>query len=984
MKLLKKLSALLLVALIGFTTAIISSENVKAAGGNLYIHYFRYDNTFTNWHLWVWPEGGSGTWVEFDSTDEYGAVATLSLDSYGKKAGVIVVKGEWGEKDPDGDRYIDLTNLDASGNVHAYLVTGSEEIYYDRASVDTSHKILTSYFESETRIKFTTTAQDAGLISSIKLFEDDTVIANSYTSYSNGVGYINLSSDIDLSKSYSLKMTIDGVETELTVGYDGIYNSAAFNNQFYYDGDDLGVTYSSNSSVFKLWAPLSSKVELCLYEKGHTTSVRSDGVDDPYKTVLLEKGEKGVWSATVNGDLDSIYYTYKVTNGKKTTEVVDPYAESTGVNGARGMIVNYNSEKTTPTGWDPTKKPAFSGNYVDAIIYEMHVRDITTHSTWQGTEKYRGTFMGVAESGTTYTKNGVTVKTGLDHIAELGVTHVQILPIEEFPFVDETRLDDEAYKNQAVDGLFNWGYMTDNYNAIEGSYSTDPYDGNVRVKEYRTMIQAFHDNGIRVNMDVVYNHSARSSDSNFNIIIPGYFHRMVNGSFSNGSGCGNETASDRLMVRKFMVDSLKHWTEDYGIDGYRFDLMSLHDYTTMNTIYDTLAEIEPGIMIYGEPWTGGTSALAGSEMATKSTMNKMPNVGSFCDYSRDGYKGTAKDFEASKVGFLYDPTNKAGAKYGISGGTVGSSEYSYVSPNQQINYVECHDNWTLFDKVAYYYLSGNDVSSFPKSISTYDINTTIAPKVISGGALLLTSQGISFLDSGIEMLRTKGGDGNSYNKSDAVNQLDYSRKVTYNYVFTNYQELISIRKNHPSLRMTSYDEINKNLTFLDTNSSKFIAYKITSTTDEWGEYIVIHNTDKYYHGFTVDLGTYTPVYTSVSTSTNTVGVPQTTDYIDLEANETVILVKKFNQITPPGPGTTDNNSSSSTDNNSSSSTNNDSSSSSTNGSDSTSDGNNDTKKNNGANAAIIAVSVIGGVAVVGGATALVIVKVKPRKKNNVV
>lgn len=895
MKILKRLSLLFILTIVGLTSLSISTSNVKADGGQLFVHYFRYDNDFTGWNLWMWPENGDSAAYNFTGTDEYGAYVSVPLSTFSStRVGVIVRLGEWTKKDPDCDRFIDISQPDSSGNVHAYLVTGSKEIYYNREDVDTSHKILSAYFDDISLIRFSTTAQTASLISSFEVYEGDTVIASAYTSFSNGNGTVRLNKNADLKKQYKLKMTIDGTPTEATITYDGIYSSKEFNDEYYYDGNDLGAVYSKGSTTFKVWAPISTKVQLCLYTKGHDTSVRSDGVDDPYDTKDMVKGEKGVWSVTVNGDLDSICYTYKVTNGSNISEVVDPYAKSTGVNGKRGMVVNFNSDKTMPENWNSKSKPAFSGNYVDAIIYELHIRDLTTHASWKGTEAYRGTFMGAAEKGTTYTRQGVTVSTGLDHIIELGVTHVQILPIEEFPFVDETRLNDEDYKNQAHDGLFNWGYMTDNYNVIEGSYCTDPYDGNVRIKEYKTMIKAFHDNGLRINMDVVYNHSAKSGDSNFNLIVPGYYHRMVNGSYSNGSGCGNETASEHLMMRKFMVDSIKFWTEEYGIDGYRFDLMSLHDYETMNKIYEEAAKIEPGVMVYGEPWTGGGSALDGSLMATKSTMNKMPNVGSFCDYSRDGYKGTGQDFEASKNGFLYDASNKNGVKFGITGGAIGGSEYTYTSPNQQINYIECHDNWTLFDKVAYYYVAGNKVETFPSLTEKQTKN--LAPKCVSAGALLLTSQGISFLDSGVEMLRTKRGDGNSYNASDAVNQLNYSRKAQYLDVFEQYKTLIALRKAHPSLRMTSHEDINNNLTFLDSKSDRFIAYNIKSTTDEWADYIVAHNTTKDTLVVNIESGEYTPVYSSVADTTNVVGTKtQYNGSLTLQPNESVIIVKTFNE-----------------------------------------------------------------------------------------
>ena len=912
MKIFKRISCLFLMAFLGLFT-LATSSLVKATDGNLYIHYFRYDKNFSGWHVWLWPEGGAGAWLELDQTDEYGVYGVKPLSEIGaSKAGFIVAKGEWTAKDPDGDRYADLTQVDANGDVHVYCVTGTADFYYERDAVDTSHRFLNAYFTNIKTVKFSTTTTVKSDITNFKLLANGETVTETF-SFTAGTGTVTLPSNADLSKTYTLSATIGGEEKTCAVTYDGIYGSDDFNDQFYYDGNDLGAVYSQGSTTFKLWAPISKNVELCLYEAGHTTAVRADGADEPYKTVALTKGEKGVWSATVNGDLSGIYYTYKVTNGSSTNEVVDPYAKSTGVNGKRGMIVDFNSTKATPDGWADVTSPAFSGNNVDAIIYELHVRDLTTHKSWKGTEDYRGTFMGIAEKGTTYTKNGVTVTTGLDHLIELGITHVQLLPIEEFPFVDETRLDDAEYAAQAVDGLFNWGYMTDNYNTIEGSYCTDPYDGYVRIKEYRTMIKALHENGIRVNMDVVYNHTAKSSDSNFNLIVPGYYHRLVNGQYSNGSGCGNETASDHAMMRKFIVDSICFWTTEYDIDGYRFDLMSLHDVDTMNAVYNEAAKIEPGVMVYGEPWTGGTSALSGSYSATKGTMNQIPNVGSFCDLSRDGYKATGQAFE-SGTGFIFNPTNKYGAKFGISGGAVGTSDYTYVSPNQQINYIECHDNWTVFDKAALYHYNGNKTGAVP-DLTDAKINSKLAPLLTTAGAMLLTSQGIAFMDSGQEMLRTKKGDENSYNKSDAINQLDWGRKISFNSVFQAYKELINIRKSHESLRMTSHSEIKNNLTFLDKASDKFIAYEITSQTDTWEDYIVLHNPTDSIQFFSFDSSTtFTPVFTSVSDSYNVIGQAMTQNGIELQPYESVIVVKSFKKAadtttttepSPTEPTTTD-------------------------------------------------------------------------------
>ncbi|HPG44026.1 MAG TPA: alpha-amylase family glycosyl hydrolase, partial [Acholeplasmataceae bacterium] len=341
-----------------------------------------------------------------------------------------------------------------------------------------------------------------------------------------------------------------------------------------------------------LWAPISSAVTLNLYQTG--TPANYGGSDTPTQTIPMIKGDQGVYMVEVNQSLHGTYYTYSVTNGSSTYEVIDPYAKSSGVNGLRGLVVDFS--QINPEGFEYNDRPDNMNSYTDAIIYELHVRDLTTHSSWNGTEANRGKYLGLIEKGTSY--QGVS--TGFDHIVELGVTHVQLLPFFDYGVVDETKVGDVGYN------AFNWGYMPLNFNVLEGTYSSDPYNGLTRVIEMKQVVQAFHEENIRINMDVVYNHTGLSADSNFNLIIPGYYHRKTDtGAFSNGSGTGNETASERYMVRKFMVDSVLFWATEYNLSGFRFDLMALHDIETMELIAEELHAIDPTIMVYGEPWMGG-------------------------------------------------------------------------------------------------------------------------------------------------------------------------------------------------------------------------------------------------------------------------------------------------------------------------------------------------------------------------------------------
>jgi pullulanase len=567
-------------------------------------------------------------------------------------------------------------------------------------------------------------------------------------------------------------------------------------------------------------------------------------VDDPYDIIDMTPIEKGVWEVTVNGDLDGVYYTYTVRNGINVNEVVDPYAMSSGINGRRGMVVDFS--KTNPENWNYGSRPQTITNYTDSIIYEIHVRDYTTHATWNGNEDWRGKFLGLTQRGTTYQG----YKTGLDHIIELGVTHVQLVPIFDHGIIDETRLNDPSYYG-IHDGIFNWGYMPENFNVLEGSYATDPYNGHVRINEFKQMVQAFHQNDIRVIKDVVYNHTGRSADSNFDLILPGYYFRMnANGTFSNGSGTGNETASERFMFRKFMIDSLIFWTQEYNLDGYRFDLMKLHDVETMNQIVAALHEIDPTILVFGEPWTGGTSPLPSSEAAYNSNLNRMPGVGVFNDDTRDGIKGSV--FQAGDKGFVQG-NNFADARVllGVTGATLQDNLPTgalpkgpwAIEPGQAINYVTAHDNNTLHDKLV---------------LSTFESLARITQMQRQANALVLTSQGVAFLHGGVEILRTKpcvpvpqglentcdsGNrfDHNSYKSPDETNQIDWNWKVDHYDTFVYYQRMIELRKMKSVFRLPSSELIGEHLTIIPDSISGFVSFLLSDPEDEWKTIYMLFN-----------------------------------------------------------------------------------------------------------------------------------------------
>jgi pullulanase len=582
-----------------------------------------------------------------------------------------------------------------------------------------------------------------------------------------------------------------------------------------YEGTDLGFTYTPKETAFRLWSPAAQEVKLNIYSAGN-----GDNLESTYK---MKRDDAGTWTFKASGNLQDKYYTYQVMqNGEWLQEKPDLYAVAVGVNGQRSMIVDL--DETDPEGWANDQRPALE-NYTDIIIYELHIRDMTIHPSSGSSQP--GKYKGLVEEGTRSPK-GLT--TGIDHIKELGITHVHLLPTFDHRSIDETRLDEPQ---------FNWGYDPLNYNVPEGSFSSNPYDGRVRIKEFKEMVQQFHKNGIRVILDVVYNHTGQTEDSNFNQLVPRYYYRQnEEGGFSDASACGNETASEREMMGKYIVESVQYWVNEYHLDGFRFDLMGIHDMETMNEVSAAVRAIDPSIFVYGEGWTAGSSPLPSEQQALKANTYKMQNVAAFSDDLRDGLKGSV--FEHEEGGFA---SNRQGLKESIKFGVVASTQHPQVNydsvnysnapwaaePSQTISYVSCHDNHTLFDKLTI----SNPEASEAELIKMHKLAETI----------VLTSQGVSFVHAGMEMLRTKDGVENSYNSPDSINQIDWTRKEKYEDVFNYYKELIGLRKNHPAFRMTSTEQIQEHLEFLDYEGENFLAYQIKENAngDSWSDILVLLN-----------------------------------------------------------------------------------------------------------------------------------------------
>lgn len=564
-----------------------------------------------------------------------------------------------------------------------------------------------------------------------------------------------------------------------------------------YTGNDLGAVYSPKMTRFKVWAPEAESVKLNLYKQGEG--------DNLIEQHIMKKSANGTYVFEKQGDCNGIYYTYTVVNHGEEQEAVDPYTKAAGVNGQRGMVINL--AKTNPQGFelDGYRNPE---HITDAIIYEGSVRDFTMDES--SGVFHNGKFLGLTEANTT---NHFGEATALDYISDLGITHVQILPAFDFETVDE--------KNQKAQ--YNWGYDPDNYNVPEGSYAVSPYDGAVRIQEMKQMVLALHSRGIGVIMDVVFNHTYRRDDSNLQKIVPGYYYRSDETGYTNGSGCGNEVASDRPMVQKLIVDSLIYWAKEYHIDGFRFDLMGVLDIDTMNVIAERLKEIRPDIYLYGEGWNGGPSSLAEEKRAFKASAKKMPGIGMFNDDIRDTIKGSV--FYDDHLGFVNGGTHLENAlRYGITGAVAhpqvdydayGSKPWA-KEPGQSINYVSCHDNYTLWDKLS---VSCPEASEEKKKA----MNRLCA-------AIVFTSQGVPFIQAGEEFLRSKplpekkSFAENSYNIPDEVNSIKWDNIHEYPDMIAYYKGLMALRKAHPVFRMQNEAEMTQNLCFLSDTPENVVAY----------------------------------------------------------------------------------------------------------------------------------------------------------------
>ena len=794
------------------------------------LHYFREDGQYTtskgDWNVWMWADEKGG--AAYDLVEENGdMVATMEVEGRKtNKVGFIVRLGDWKDQE-GGNRFIDVSDV-VSGTVHVYVKSGVDE--FTRvlgADAILGCKIVSATYDRDNNKVVVVTSQPIPEepYSAFAIKCTDGTNIDITKAVANGNTYTltiaqDLTSMKELVKSYSI--TYDGYEYGLTMP--NIYSSDEFESKFTYKGKDLGATWTEEATTFKVWAPTAQKVQLALYEAGDPK------YDDRISTIDMKMGDKGVWSAVVEGDLNGTYYTYLVSVDGKVNEACDPYATTTGVNGKRAMVIDMDS--TDPEGWSEDVGPHKDMEQTDAIIYELHVRDLSIDDSSGVSEENKGKYLGVVETGTT-TENGVS--TGLDHMVDMGVTHVHLLPVYDYGSVKEDQLDTPQ---------FNWGYDPVNFNVPEGSYSSDPYEGEVRVKEFKQMVKGLHDNNINVVMDVVYNHVYDADSYCFNQIVPKYFSRTnADGSYNGDTGCGNTTASERSMVHKYIVDSILYWHNEYHIDGFRFDLVGLIDAETINAVVSAVHEIDPDIIFYGEGWDMSSGTTKGDiPMATQGNAYLTPGFAYFSDTFRDNLAGKDTNGQGFVLGYA--------GKEGIMQKCFTATTDWCPSPEQTINYASCHDNYTLMDKL-------NVAASGLSEADRIKMNNLSA-------AFYMLSEGVPFIHAGEEFLRTKvAEDGeiihNSYNSPDYVNKLRWYNLEDEKYadVAEYYKGLIKFRKNHEALRLSTAEEV-KNAVSSHKVEDNLLLFEVAGKEKVAGEVsdgiVVIFNSNK--TAKTVNLSTY--------------------------------------------------------------------------------------------------------------------------------
>lgn len=810
--------------------APLEAVDVSSLRNELILHYsLEKEGTdradYAKWRTWMWAEGKDGKEYNPNGIDDFGSIFHYPLadltgltDKFAAaKIGFIVKTlgdgAPWAgtvSKDGDADRFIDLSLFtpDENGNYEVYLQSGIATIYDE---MPTSRDALGSvYFYDEKGKTRLFVSAIAGKFKKLELLRDGEALETFAPEAPSSGGSFSPSADVSLTAAYQIRATFESeVEIVADVSFYPLFRTASFDEAYTYSGE-LGAIRAGGKTTFRVWSPMSTSIKLRVYASGTPKSVDANkGSDEILHEIEMEKGEKGVFSAAVDEDLAGKYYTYVVTNAFfQGKEIVDPYARGAGVNGLRGMVVDFRA--TDPEGWEEVRLAPYDRK--ELVVYETHVQDVTSSASWQGEEAHRGKYLGLAEAGTVYEKDGKSTPTGFDYLTSLGFNALQIMP-----FFDQA--------NDELNHEYNWGYNPLNYNVLEGAYSSDPHDGYARIKEFKEVVKAYSSAGINLIMDVVYNHVNSVSGSNFDVLMPGYYFRYVNAgaALSNGSGCGNETASELPMMRRFIVDSASFLAEEYKLGGFRFDLMALEDLGTMDQVAASLKAIDPHIAVYGEPWTGGTSALLSTQAASQQNASKYQGYGQFNDGMRDALiKGGMKG--ANEIGFATarddlpaasPELDRAAILAGLAGHTVSSG--SVYDADKTTNYVTCHDNYTLGDRFD----AAAKANSTAETSYSYREEEKKAMSVLAN-SFVLSSLGTSFLNAGEEFLRTKGGSHNSYG-GDAlteemiengftswskVNELDYALALENADMVETYKKMIALKTGDPTFAQASTKEGN--------------------------------------------------------------------------------------------------------------------------------------------------------------------------------
>jgi pullulanase len=789
-----------------FIIVILSA--VIFASTTVIVHYHRFDGNYEGWNLWIWPVEPifqEGRAYNFTEKDDFGLKAVITLPMNSTKVGIIIRLREWEEKDVAKDRFINIKDNEEE----VWILQNVEEIYTSKP--DTSPRVFFAKLVDFSTIEvYTTDAIDLNtyLDKIVVGIDEQTVSISSLEKVDP--------TDITRTNYFRIKLSQPLKEEDLSrdifLQIDGFKKSRVYAvevlDELYYDGP-LGTFYTPQYTEFYVWTPVSKSVKLLLYQTSEQ--------DQPAFVVDMQRNEKGVWYTRLDKDLDGWFYRYRYESYGKIREGVDPYAKALSLQGKFGAIVDM--RKADPEDWQQDSYVKLD-SYVDAIIYEIHIADMT--GSWTSNVKNKSSYLGLIEEGT-IGPNGVT--TGLEHIKELGVTHVHILPIYDFYTGDEVKRD---FENQ-----YNWGYDPYHYMVPEGCYSSDPSNPKTRIYEVKKMVQTFHKNGIGVIMDVVFPHTYGVGEfSVFDQAVPYYYYRLGKmGQYLNESSCGNTTNSERLMMRRYILDTVVHWAKEYHVDGFRFDQMGLIDRKTMAMVEKTLRQINPSVIIYGEPWGGwGVQPRFG-----KSQLLDL-RIAVFNDGIRDGIRGSV--FDPKAKGFVM---GSVGKEIKIKRGVVGSINYDNkliadfaYSPEQTINYVACHDNHTLWDK--------NVLAAKSDRREWSEEELKSAQKLAA--AILLTSQGVPFFHAGQDFCRTKQFNENSYNAPISINALDYERKAQFIDVFEYHKGLIKLRKSHPAFRLRTADDIRKHITFLES-PKKVVAFLINEhvNNDPWEGILVIFNGD---------------------------------------------------------------------------------------------------------------------------------------------